>query len=259
MAAVLVTTLLVIQWRERRRVAMYQALAAQREEYRQAELVRMREEIEHRESAKKLEKQLKRELYEARLLEEERKANELAANEVLLRERMQTKYAVLEERKRDAREQQRLAEAEKKKAKEDAALRKALPGLYREVARETGEYTDNIGNTSTAIPRRLGGAQPLAARQQDNGGAGGAAASSTTTTGHAGSVAPEVVRMETVRAAQERLDSQVASGALPDAATLGEIENARREAERAAGIHSQKCPSTVPWHSTDTRAAQYGY
>ena len=90
----------------------------------------------------------------------------------------------------------------------------------------------------------------------------GAAASSTTTTGHAGSAAPEVVRMETVRAAQERLDSQVASGALPDAATLGEIENARREAERAAGIHSHKCPlgclcrvRILGLHSTDTRAA----
>jgi len=39
--------------------------------------------------------------------------------------------------------------------------RKALPGLYREVARETGEYIDNIGNSNTAAPRRLGGAQPL--------------------------------------------------------------------------------------------------
>ncbi len=34
----------------------------------QVELARMREEIEHRETAKKLEKQLKRELYEARFL-----------------------------------------------------------------------------------------------------------------------------------------------------------------------------------------------
>ena len=40
--------------------------------------------------------------------------------------------------------------------------------------------------------------------------------------------------METVRAAQERLDAQVASGELPDAVTLGVIETARREAERAA-------------------------
>ena len=38
---------------------------------------------------------------------------------------------------------------EKKQKKEDEALRKALPGLYREVARETGEYTDNMGNTAT--------------------------------------------------------------------------------------------------------------
>jgi len=44
--------------------------------------------------------------------------HELAANEVLLRERMQTKYAVLEEKKREAREQQRMAEAEKVGAKE---------------------------------------------------------------------------------------------------------------------------------------------
>ena len=44
----------------------------------------------------------------------------------------------------------------------------------------------------------------------------------------------QVARMETVRAAQERLDAQVASGDLPDAATLGVIETARREAERAA-------------------------
>ena len=34
----------------------------------QVELARMREEIEHRETAKKLEKQLKRELYEVRFL-----------------------------------------------------------------------------------------------------------------------------------------------------------------------------------------------
>ena len=62
------TAVLLVHLRERRRVAMYQALAEQREAYRQVELARMREEIEHRETAKKLEKQLKRELYEARVL-----------------------------------------------------------------------------------------------------------------------------------------------------------------------------------------------
>jgi hypothetical protein len=43
----------------------------------------MREEIEHRELAAKLEKQLKRELYEAKKLEEERKAKELEAISLL--------------------------------------------------------------------------------------------------------------------------------------------------------------------------------
>jgi hypothetical protein len=134
-------------------------------------------------------------------------------------------FIVLEEKKREAREQQRMAEAEKvgaketycrsesdlllytlnvlslsqEKAKKDAALRKALPGLYREVARETGEYTDNIGNTTTAVPRRLGGATPLAPLRPDsNGGGGGGGASSSSSNAHAGSVSAQVARMKTV-------------------------------------------------------------
>jgi hypothetical protein len=185
----------------------------------------MAEEIEHREHARKLEKQLKREAYEARKLEEERKAKELEANEVLLRERMQSKYSVLEEKKREAREEARRLELEKKKKKEDDALRKALPGLYREVARETGEYTDNIGNTATAVPRRLGGAVSLAPHQPAAGGGGAG--------GHAGSVDSSVVRRETVRAAQERLDDQVVRGELPDQETLAGLEQTRRAEARA--------------------------
>ena len=84
------------------------------------------------------------------------------------------------------------------KAKKDAALRKALPGLYREVARETGEYTDNIGNTTTAVPRRLGGATPLAPLRPDSNGGGGGGASSSFSNAHAGSVSAQVARMKTV-------------------------------------------------------------
>jgi hypothetical protein len=85
------------------------------------------------------------------------------------------------------------------KTKKDAALRKALPGLYREVARETGEYTDNIGNTTTAVPRRLGGATSLAAPRPDSSsGGGGGGTSSSSSNAHAGSVSAQVARMENV-------------------------------------------------------------
>ena len=58
---------------------------------------------------------------------------------VLLRERMQSKYTVLEERKREAREQQRLAEAEKVGEKETY--------YYNIGAKETYYY--NIGAKET--------------------------------------------------------------------------------------------------------------
>ena len=219
LAAVVVGTWALLWWRERRRVAMYAALQEQREAYRQEELARMKEEIWHRENAKKLEKQLKREVYEAKKLEEERMAKELAANEVLLRERMQSKYTVLEERKREAREQQRLQELETRRRKEEESLRKSLPGLYREVARETGEYTDTVGNTTSAVPRRLGGAQAMTTRAD---------------------AAPEAVRRETVRAAQERLDQAVMAGEVPDQESLLQIEQERRAGLQQAARRAEK-------------------
>jgi K+/H+ antiporter YhaU regulatory subunit KhtT len=145
--------------------------------------------------------------------------NAVQANEVLLRERMQNKYSVLEERKREAREQARLLEEEKKRAKAETALRKSLPGLYRQVARETGEYTNNVGETQLAVPRRLGGAQAMVVREE---------------------VTSEVARVQTVRAAQERLDEAVMNGVLPDEDTLRVAEEARRAAQRQSQRSAEK-------------------
>ncbi|EKX34570.1 hypothetical protein GUITHDRAFT_147093 [Guillardia theta CCMP2712] len=100
-----------------------------REEYRQAELRRIREEVSERERQKELSKQLKRELWEAEKLEEERKKKEIEANEILLRERMQNKYNHLEQKKRTAREQKKKEEEEKKRKQQEEELKRRLPAL----------------------------------------------------------------------------------------------------------------------------------
>ena len=73
------------------------------------------------------------------------------------------------------------------------------------------------------MARRLGGAVSLAASP------GGEV-------GHAGSVDGSVVRRETVRAAQERLDEQVVRGEVPDQETLAGMEEKRRAEERASQV-----------------------
>ena len=160
----------------------------------------MKEEIWHRENAKKL-GQLKREVYEAKKLEEERMAKELAANEVLLRERMQSKYTVLEERKREAREQQRLQEL--RRDAEGGGIPPKISARTVPRGRARGRRYRHSWQHHLRCPPAAGRARAVTTRAD---------------------AAPEAVRRETVRAAQERLDQAVMAGEVPDQESLLQIE-----------------------------------
>jgi hypothetical protein len=124
-------------------------------------------------------------------------------DERLLRERMQDKYAELEERKRPEREAKEREEREKRIKKKEDEMAKKIPQVFRGAVQGTGTYLAPGGEQVLVPGTRLGGAV-------ETGG---------------------VPRADAGRGAVERLDAAVVQGVTPDADTLAEMEAERRRQE----------------------------
>ena len=123
--------------------------------------------------------------------------------ERLLRERMQGKYAELEEKKRPDRQAKEKEEREKMMKKKEDEMAKKIPQVFRGAIQGMGTYLAPGGEQVLVPGTRLGGAV-------ETGG---------------------VPRADAGRGAVERLDAAVVQGETPDADTLAELQAQKRRQE----------------------------